>query len=187
VDARDGITYIVPVADGYVIGSAIKSIPVAGRDLTLFVQQLMRGRGENIPPKDSLEVARRIKEAYCYTYADIVKECDEALNPEADFKLDRLQDSQKPKSCTSKPNIESSEEETKSTLVWSSARTVGKTFKFSDSPSENDLDSTGSDSSSSDSGQENQAKKQKVNRNLGTLLDVAATEDSTPALIDIRL
>jgi actin-related protein 3 len=42
VDAGDGITHIVPVADGYVIGSAIKSIPIAGRDLTLFVQQLMR-------------------------------------------------------------------------------------------------------------------------------------------------
>lgn len=74
VDAGDGITHIVPVADGYVIGSAIKSIPIAGRDLTLFVQQLMRERGENIPPEDSLEVARRIKEAYCYTCADIVKE-----------------------------------------------------------------------------------------------------------------
>lgn len=114
------------------------------------------------------------------------KECDEALNPEADFKLDQLQDSQQPKSRTSKPNIESLEEETKPTPVRSSARTAGKTFKFADSPSEDDLDSTGSDSSSSDSGQENQAKKQKVNRNLGTLLDEAAAEDSTPALIDTR-
>jgi actin-related protein 3 len=66
VDAGDGITHIVPVADGYVIGSAMKSIPITERDLTLFVQQLMREKGENIPPKDSLEVARRIKEVYCY-------------------------------------------------------------------------------------------------------------------------
>jgi hypothetical protein len=114
------------------------------------------------------------------------KECDEALNPEADFKLDRLQDSQQPKSRTSKPNIESLEEETKPTPVRSSARTAGKTFKFADSPSEDDLDSTGSDSSSSDSGQENQAKKQKVNRNLGTLLgkfmpDVPSHRIASPA------
>jgi actin-related protein len=42
VDAGDGMTHVVPVADGYVIGSSIKSIPVAGRDLSIFVQQLMR-------------------------------------------------------------------------------------------------------------------------------------------------
>ncbi|CAK9276273.1 unnamed protein product [Sphagnum jensenii] len=74
VDAGDGMTHVVPVADGYVIGSSIKSIPVAGRDLSIFVQQLMRERGERVPPEDSLDVARRVKEAYCYTCADIVKE-----------------------------------------------------------------------------------------------------------------
>ena len=33
---------VVPVTDGYVIGSSIKSIPIVGKDITLFVQQLMR-------------------------------------------------------------------------------------------------------------------------------------------------
>ena len=42
VDSGDGVTHIVPVADGYVIGSNIKSVPIAGRDITLFVQQLLR-------------------------------------------------------------------------------------------------------------------------------------------------
>lgn len=42
MDVGDGATHIVPVADGYVIGSSIKSIPIAGKDVTLFVQQLMR-------------------------------------------------------------------------------------------------------------------------------------------------
>lgn len=46
VDAGDGMTHVVPVADGYVIGSSIKSIPIAGRDLSNFVQQLMRVRTE---------------------------------------------------------------------------------------------------------------------------------------------
>ncbi|MCO5552157.1 hypothetical protein L7F22_005667 [Adiantum nelumboides] len=31
-------------------------------------------RGENIPSEDSFDIARRVKEAYCYTCADIVKE-----------------------------------------------------------------------------------------------------------------
>jgi len=42
VDVGDGATHVVPVADGYVIGSSIKSIPIAGKDVTLFVQRLMR-------------------------------------------------------------------------------------------------------------------------------------------------
>ena len=29
-----GVTHIIPVADGYVIGSCIKHIPLAGRDST---------------------------------------------------------------------------------------------------------------------------------------------------------
>ncbi|KAK5776641.1 hypothetical protein PVK06_044601 [Gossypium arboreum] len=74
VDVGDGATHIVPVADGYVIGSSIKSIPIAGKDVTLFIQQLMRERGEKVPPEDSFEVARKVKERYCYTCSDIVKE-----------------------------------------------------------------------------------------------------------------
>ncbi|CAI8618880.1 unnamed protein product [Vicia faba] len=74
VDIGDGSTHVVPVADGYVIGSSIKSVPIAGKDVTLFVQQLMRERGENIPPEDSFEVARKVKEMHCYTCSDIVKE-----------------------------------------------------------------------------------------------------------------
>ncbi|KAJ6769247.1 actin, partial [Salix koriyanagi] len=42
VDVGDGATHVVPVADGYVIGSSIKSIPISGKDVTLFIQQLMR-------------------------------------------------------------------------------------------------------------------------------------------------
>ena len=42
MDIGDGATHVVPVAEGYVIGSSIKSIPVSGKDVTLFVQQLMK-------------------------------------------------------------------------------------------------------------------------------------------------
>jgi actin-related protein 3 len=33
----------------------------------------MQERGEHIPPEESFDVARRIKEMYCYTSSDIVK------------------------------------------------------------------------------------------------------------------
>ena len=61
-------------ADGYVIGSSIKHIPIAGRDITYFVQQLLRDREGAIPPEDSLDVAKRVKEMYSYVCPDIVKE-----------------------------------------------------------------------------------------------------------------
>lgn len=74
IDIGDGVTHVIPVSDGYVIGSSIKSVPLAGRDLNLFIQQLLRERGEKVPPEDSLDVARRIKEQQCYVCKDIVKE-----------------------------------------------------------------------------------------------------------------
>ncbi|KAJ3611452.1 hypothetical protein NHX12_021467 [Muraenolepis orangiensis] len=61
-------------AEGYVIGSCIKHIPIAGRDITFFIQQLLRDREVGIPPEQSLETAKAVKERYCYICPDIVKE-----------------------------------------------------------------------------------------------------------------
>jgi len=44
-----------------VIGSCIKHIPIAGRDITYFIQQLLRERETGIPPEQSLEVAKAVK------------------------------------------------------------------------------------------------------------------------------
>ncbi|KAJ2723259.1 Arp2/3 complex subunit, actin nucleation center [Coemansia sp. Benny D115] len=75
IDSGDGVTHVIPVAEGYVLGSSIKHIPIAGRDITAFVQQLMREHGETrIPPEDSLDIARRIKEEYSYTCQDMAAE-----------------------------------------------------------------------------------------------------------------
>jgi actin-related protein 3 len=74
IDSGDGVTHVIPVAEGYVIGSSIKHIPLAGRDITAFIQQLHRERGETIPPAESLEIAKRVKEHFSYVCPDIVKE-----------------------------------------------------------------------------------------------------------------
>ena len=74
IDSGDGVTHIVPVADGYVIGSSIKHIPLAGRDITSFIQQLLVERGEPIPPSERMEMARKIKEDYSYVSKDMTKE-----------------------------------------------------------------------------------------------------------------
>jgi actin-related protein 3 len=74
IDIGDGVTHVIPVSDGYVLGSSIKSVPLAGRDLTTFVQYLMRERGERVPPEQAMDVARRVKEDYGYVCKDLAKE-----------------------------------------------------------------------------------------------------------------
>ncbi|KAK2460899.1 hypothetical protein APHAL10511_007369 [Amanita phalloides] len=76
VDSGDGVTHVIPCAEGYVIGSAIKHIPIAGRDITQFVLNLMRERGEmaQVPPEDQMRVAGKVKENYSYVCQDIVRE-----------------------------------------------------------------------------------------------------------------
>ena len=58
IDSGDGVTHVIPVAEGYVIGSCIKHIPIAGRDITYFIQQLLRER----------EVSGR-RTGFCYIQA----------------------------------------------------------------------------------------------------------------------
>ena len=62
IDSGDGVTHVIPVADGYVIGSCIKHVPLAGRNITEFIQKIMRERGEPVPPDQSMQVAKKIKE-----------------------------------------------------------------------------------------------------------------------------
>jgi len=74
VDSGDGVTHVIPVVDGYVIGSCIRHIPLAGSHITGFIQQMLLDRNENIPRVDIKSVARTIKEKYCYTCPKIDKE-----------------------------------------------------------------------------------------------------------------
>lgn len=55
------LSLFVSQAEGYVIGSCIKHIPIAGRDITYFTQQLLREREVGIPPEQSLETAKAVK------------------------------------------------------------------------------------------------------------------------------
>ena len=61
-------------SDGAVIPSAIKHIPIAGNDFTKFIQDLIRDREKTLPPDESFNMARRIKEQCCYVTSNLVKE-----------------------------------------------------------------------------------------------------------------
>ncbi|CAE7824973.1 ARP3, partial [Symbiodinium microadriaticum] len=87
IDSGDGVTHVIPVAEGYVIGSCIKHIPLAGRTITQFIQQLIRDRREPVPSEDSLEVAKNIKQQFCYVCPDMAKEFQKYdKSPEKYFK-----------------------------------------------------------------------------------------------------
>ncbi|XP_035386805.1 actin-related protein 3B isoform X2 [Electrophorus electricus] len=69
--------YIAVQAEDYVIGSCIKHIPVAGRDITYFIQQLLREREVGIPSEQSLETAKAVKFAnldFIQPISDVVDE-----------------------------------------------------------------------------------------------------------------
>jgi actin-related protein 3 len=66
VTSGESITSITPVVDGHVIPSAIQQMNFSGRHITEFVLQRLRDRGEIIPPEDSFQVAKLVKEKFCY-------------------------------------------------------------------------------------------------------------------------
>mmetsp|Transcript_7885 Transcript_7885/g.29197 ORF Transcript_7885/g.29197 Transcript_7885/m.29197 type:complete len:460 (+) Transcript_7885:178-1557(+) len=55
-------------------GSSIKTVPIAGKDLTLFVHKLLRERGVAVPAEDLYAAAQVVKEQHCYTCSDVSKE-----------------------------------------------------------------------------------------------------------------
>ena len=83
VDSGFGATHIVPVVDGKVFSSFIKQMNIGGRDITAYIQKLMRDRKEPIPHGMGVDVARSVKENFTYTCPNIEKECERYdSNPE---------------------------------------------------------------------------------------------------------
>lgn len=63
LDSGDGVTHAVPVCDGYAVTSAINRIDVAGRDVTNYLQLLLRRAGYNFHTSSEKELVRLIKES----------------------------------------------------------------------------------------------------------------------------
>lgn len=82
IDSGDGVTHVIPVVDGYVIGSSIKHIPLAGRDVTHFIQQLLRERSDEtgLSPEMTMAAAKALKEELCYCAPDLAREYSRLQN-----------------------------------------------------------------------------------------------------------
>ena len=60
------MTHVFPVCDGAIISSAVKHIPLAGSDITKYIVQALKDRGEQFMAQDGTEIATKIKEKYGY-------------------------------------------------------------------------------------------------------------------------
>ncbi|OXB67722.1 hypothetical protein ASZ78_002804 [Callipepla squamata] len=91
IDSGDGVTHVIPVVSrlkscrndqtgeqvdifNVPVLSSRLSMTCKGRDITYFIQQLLREREVGIPPEQSLETAKAVKERFSYVCPDLVKE-----------------------------------------------------------------------------------------------------------------
>jgi centractin len=76
LDSGDGVSHAVPVYEGFSMASSIRRIDVAGRDVTEYLQTLLRKAGYVFHTSAEKEIVRQIKESACYI----------ALNPRQEEK-----------------------------------------------------------------------------------------------------
>ena len=74
LDAGDGVSHAVPVYQGFTVPNSIRRIDVAGRDVTEYLQTLLRKSGYVFHTSAEKEVVRLIKESVTYVARDPRKE-----------------------------------------------------------------------------------------------------------------
>ncbi len=82
IDSGEGITHTVPIYEGYAIPHAIQRIKLAGHDLTLYLQELLK-KNEKYSAITDIETIQKIKEKLCAVAQDYdteVKEVSEKKN-----------------------------------------------------------------------------------------------------------
>jgi len=74
LDSGDGVTHAVPIFEGFALPHTIMRIDLAGRDITEYLQLLLRKSGYYFYTSAEKEVVRSIKETACYVAFDPSKE-----------------------------------------------------------------------------------------------------------------
>ncbi|ODQ54918.1 actin-2 [Saitoella complicata NRRL Y-17804] len=66
LDSGDGVTHSVPVYEGFALTSGIQRMDLAGRDVTEYLQLLMRKGGYRMETSAEKEIVRGVKEKMCF-------------------------------------------------------------------------------------------------------------------------
>ena len=74
VDIGDGITKVVPISEGYVITPAIRILDLAGQDITIFLQKILREAGYRLNSPSEKRILLNIKEDLCYVAQNFEQE-----------------------------------------------------------------------------------------------------------------
>jgi centractin len=70
LDVGDGVSHAVPVYEGFAVNSAVRRVDVAGRDMTEYLQTLLRRAGYVFHTSAEKEIVRQMKEKICYVALD---------------------------------------------------------------------------------------------------------------------
>lgn len=74
LDVGDGVTHAVPIYKGFSLSNAIQRTDTAGRDVTEYMQLLLRKQGVKLTTSAEKEIVREIKEKHGYVALDLAKE-----------------------------------------------------------------------------------------------------------------
>ena len=79
IDSGDGVTHVIPVTDGYVSGTSVREIPIAGKDVTRIISEYLVARKEvHVDSPESAvaldRLSKQVKENLTYVCRDVLEE-----------------------------------------------------------------------------------------------------------------
>jgi actin len=95
VSSGDGVTFTIPIYQGYCLPHAVNRIDIAGRDLTQYLQTLLTERGYSFTSTAEFEIVRNLKEKLCYISTDFARDLEFSKESNMLEKTYELPDGQK--------------------------------------------------------------------------------------------